>query len=299
MPVISDTRMTVVMPVGPKCRPSFIDDTLASIEYYAQPGWRLVLVDDSGRPGLCRSLGRSNDATIVEARAEGVQGGLYVNLSDGFLAALQQPFDILLRIDTDGLVIGSGFEDVAADHFRAHPLVGCLGRHRCNYDGTPYDPSWQRAKILEHLTVQWLNTPATSAVLSRLVVRAWLCGYQLGECVLGGVCIYSRPAIEKLRGRGLLGDPRLGKAKLEEDHIFGLALRACGMRLSDFGSASDTLPIGAHLPGLAASPADLIEANKALIHSIRSWNEMDETAVRAHFARHRGESVRVRRKGPG
>ncbi len=88
MPVISDTRMTVVMPVGPKCRPSFIDDTLASIEYYAQPGWRLVLVDDSGRPGLCRSLGRSNDATIVEARAEGVQGGLYLNLSDGFLAAL-------------------------------------------------------------------------------------------------------------------------------------------------------------------------------------------------------------------
>jgi O-methyltransferase len=284
-------RMTVVMPVGPKCNPRFIDDTLASIEYYAQPGWRLILLDDSRRTGLCRSLRGSADATIIQARAGGVRGGLYLNLSDGFLSALEQPFDILLRIDTDGLVIGGGFEEASASFFRTHPLVGCLGRHDRNYDGTPYDRSWGREQIRRHLTVGWRRTPATSAMLARLVVRATLHGYRPGECVLGGVCIYSRSAIEKLRDHDLLADSRLGRASLEEDHLFGLALRACGMRLSDFGSASDTLPIGGQHSGLGASPSALVEAKKALIHSTRFWNQMDETSIRADFARRRSEEA--------
>jgi hypothetical protein len=77
----------------------------------------------------------------------------------------------------------------------------------------------------------------------------------------------------------------LGKSKLEEDHLFGLALRACGMELADFGSFDDELPIGCHLRRLAASPEDLVKAKKALIHSTRLWEDMDEAAIRAYFGR--------------
>jgi hypothetical protein len=278
--------MTVVMPVGPSCDPTFIDDTLASIEYYAEPGWRLILVDDSRRKGLCRSLGRSN-ATIVPAQSEGVLGGLYLNLSDGFLAALDQPFDLLLRIDTDALVIGSGFEDSAVTFFQTHPSVGCLGPHTQDYDGTPDDHSWARNQILRHLTVRWGRTPATSAVLAWIILRAWLHGYRFGELVDGGVCIYSRLAIENLHNHGLLGNPMLGRVNLTEDYLFSLALRACGMNLANFGSASDVLPIGSQWRGLAASPEDLIRAKKCLIHSTRFWNNMDEASIRADFGRRR------------
>jgi hypothetical protein len=283
---MNEVRMTVVIPVGPFCDPSFVDDTLASLAHYAQPGWHLILVDDS-RKNLCRSLSQATTATVIPAPAEGADGGLYMNLSAGFASALEQPFDILLRMDTDALVINSGFEDVADHFFRANPSVGCLGNHSHDYDGTPCNRAGPIDGILRHLTTRWRRTPATSAAITRLVVRAFLHGYRLGESVLGGVCIYSRSAIEKLQENRLLGDPRLGRCQVQEDHLFGLALRACGMRLSDFGSGSDTLPIGIRWHGLPASPEDLVHARKALIHSTRFWQDLDETAVRAEFARRR------------
>ena len=276
--------MAVVMPVGPNLDPEFVDDTLASVEHYARPGYRLILIDDSGTD-LCHSLRRSKDVTILIAGISGMRGALYLNVSAGFRAALEQPFDILLKLDTDALVIGSGFEAAAADFFRAHPRVATLGAHNRDYDGTPANKSWERNQILRHMTIRWRNTPKTSALIGWLIVRAWRHGYYLGESVDGGVCIYSRAVIEALGKNKLLGDPRLGKSKLEEDHLFGLALRACGMELADFGSFDDELPIGCHLRRLAASPEDLVKAKKALIHSTRLWEDMDEAAIRAYFGR--------------
>jgi hypothetical protein len=284
--------MTVVIAVGPKADARFTGDTIDSIDHYARRPWRLVLVDDSARPGFCQSLRHPRETTIVPARTRGVngggrEGGLYLNLSEGFLVALQRPFDILLKMDTDALVIGSGFEDIAADFFRVHPSVGCLGPHKWDYDGTPDDHAWVRQELLRYLTIRWGKTPITSAVLTRLVVLAWRHGYDLGESVDGGVCVYSRLAIETLHARGLLGHQRLARVSLPEDYLFGLALRACGMDLSDFGSESDRLPIGSKWQGLAASPQDLIEANKALIHSTRFWQDMDEIGIRSYFAARR------------
>ena len=278
-------RMTAVIPVGPTCDLDFVDDTLASIERYAQPGYRLIISDDSGRD-LRPSLQRAKDATIVPARATGIYS-LYTNLSASFLAALDEPFDILLRLDTDALVIGGGFEALAADFFDAHPTVGTLGPHSRDYDGTPVDTSWARLRIFRQMTAYWLKQPRTSALTGRLILRARHHGYYLGELVLGGVCIYSRAAVETLREHSLLGDPRLGKSKLHEDHLFGLALRSCGMELADFGAFDDQLPIGSHLTSLPASPGDLLAAKKALIHSTKRWQEMDQAGIREYFARQR------------
>jgi hypothetical protein len=283
----STARMSVVVPVGPTCDPAFIDDTLASIEFYCQPGYRLILADDSGRD-LRPLLRRASEATIVPARAQGLFG-LYTNLSTCFLTALDEPFDILLRLDTDALVIGSGFEALAADFFRAHPSVGILGAHDWDYDGTPADKSRERLKIFWQLTAGWLLQPGTSALIARLILRARHHGYYLGESVDGGVCIYSRAAVETLRDNSLLGERRLAesKAKLHEDHLFGLALRSCGMELADFGAFDDELPIGCHLGSLAAAPRDLLAAKKALVHSTKRWDSMDERAIRDCFARER------------
>jgi hypothetical protein len=147
-----------------------------SIEHYARPGYRLILIDDSGTD-LCHSLRRSKDATILIAGISGMRGALYLNVSAGFRAALEQPFDILLKLDTDALVIGSGFEAAAADFFRAHPRVATLGAHNRDYDGTPANKSWERNQILRHMTIRWRNTPKTSAFIGWLIVRAWRHGY--------------------------------------------------------------------------------------------------------------------------
>jgi hypothetical protein len=190
-------------------------------------------------------------------------------------------------MDTDALVIGGGFEDAAMDFFRSHPRAGCLGPYKWDYDGTPDDHVWARKELLRQITTGWCRKPITAAAVTRLVALALLHGYELGEMVDGGVCIYSRSAIETLYANRLLGHSRLARTRLTEDFQFGLALRASGMELSDFGSESDTLPIGSRWQGLAASPEDLIKAKKCLIHSTRFWQDIDETAIRSYFAKRR------------
>jgi len=101
---------------------------------------------------------------------------------------------------------------------------------------------------------------------------------------MGGVAVYSHLAIAALGDSGLLPSLALAGTSLEEDHIFALALRSIGFALADFGTEHDDLPFGVKHVGLPAHPDMLLAKGKALIHSTKRYEDLDERQIRAIFA---------------
>ena len=275
------TKVVAVIPVGPNCLPEFVADTLESIRAFTPEGTRVILVEDS-RKG---TAGRIADAlcVVVEAVAHGTLGALYLNLCEGFRAALSESFDVLLRIDTDALVAGE-FAEVVHDYFAKHPEIGSLGSYRMAWNNQPRSSSWAARRLLRSMTLYAPIRPRTAVVAASTTAQAMRNGYTLGECIMGGVAVYSQRAVAALGEADLLPRRELARTDLQEDQIFGLALRSIGFGLADFGTERDGLPFGVKHVGLPAHPDVLLAKGKALIHSTKRYEDLDEGQVRAIFA---------------
>lgn len=282
-----------VIPVGPKCRLDFVADTIESVRFFA-PKARIVVVDDTGS-GRGAELERRFQVTVVTAPAHGLFGSLYLNLSAGFIEALDQPFKILVRLDTDALIAGDDFEQKAIDSFQADQHLGSLGSFRIGYDRIGVrDRTWAKQRILVFLTLRSWGRPRAAVMVVRLLARARKNGYRFGESIMGGAAIYRYEAIVAMKDAGLLGRTELAATRLQEDHIFGLCLLYLGYELGEFGDRYDDLPMGVHWRGLPASPQELMDRGKSVIHSTKSFESMDEEAIRKVFrsARRPGADAR-------
>jgi hypothetical protein len=271
-----------VIPVGPVCRPEFVADTIESVRHYA-PSARVILVDDSRR-GLGVELGERYQVTVLEARAHGVFGNLYLNLSDGLREALVQPFRILVRLDTDALVTGSDFEAKAIKLFDADHQLGSLGSYKLGFDGVGVRSTrWAKQRIITYFAVRAWARPRAALVVVGLLLRAYKNGYHLGDSVQGGAAVYRYEAVVALNECGLLGRSELAGIGLHEDYIFGLCLFSIGYRLGEFGNKFDDLPMGVDWRVLPAAPSELMELGKSIIHSTKGFEAMDEQAIRSEF----------------
>jgi hypothetical protein len=276
-------RVAVVMPVGPSIEESFLRDTIESIQEFV-PDRRLIVLDDSRTSTLAQSL--PDDATVIVAGKEyqGWQGELYRSLSLGFREALSEPFDVLLRMDTDAVLLGGTFADRAGRLFASHPRLGALGAYRTDYDGRSRGYSAPAYRLRLMLTTEARSDPSRTVRVGTLLARAYARrGYRRGQFVLGGATLYSPAVIRALDRAGLLDDPRLGRTRMGEDHIFGLCMSALGFEMRDYGTAADDLPFGATWKGLPASPEELLERGKEIVHSTKSHEGQDESAVREVF----------------
>jgi hypothetical protein len=277
-----------VIPVGPNCQPEFVSDTIESIRYFA-PSARIILVDDSRR-GLGSELGERYELTVVEARARGVFGGLYLNLSDGFREALTRPFRILVRLDTDALIAGSDFELKAIELFNLDSQLGSLGSFRIGYDRIGVrNADWAKRRILLYLSLRIWTNPREAQKFAGLLLRAHRHGYTLGDSIQGGAAVYRYEAVLTLEKSDLLGRVELSKTGLQEDYIFGLCLYSIGYHLGEFGNRFDDLPMGVNWRSLPAAPQELLELGKSIIHSTKIFEGMDERAIRSEFRSARQE----------
>ncbi len=289
--IVPVASVTVVIPVGPSHGREFVRDTIDSARE-SLPDCRLILIDDSGDDTI-RHLAPA-DATIIAAPAgyEGLEGQLYRRLSLAFREALRTPFDLLLRLDTDALILGNTFVPRATHIFAENPRIGALGCYRTNYDGTPRTYTWPALRIRRMVTVEALRDPMRALRVGRLLLRAYHDGdYIRGESVQGGAMIYSPAAIRSFAQTGLLDDRRLARSRMQEDHIFGLCLRGLGYRMLDFGSANDDLPFAITWRGLPSPPEQLIAAGKEIVHSTKSFGDCEEREIRSVFL----EARRTRR----
>jgi hypothetical protein len=284
----SDDRLHVggesvfVVPVGPYCRLDFVADTIDSIRFFA-PKARIIVIDDSRR-GLGFELGERYELTVLMARAHGTHGELYVNLSDGFREALTQPFRILVRLDTDGLITGSDFEAKAIECFDSDAHLGSLGSFRIGYNRSGIrNHRWAKQRFLIYFGFRSWMRPRYAIANARVLLRAHRRGYKLGDSIMGGAAIYRFESIVALNENDLLGRADLASIGLQEDYLFGLCLMSIGYQLGEFGNKFDELPMGVDWRSLPASPGELMRLGKSIVHSTKRFEDMDEDAIRKEF----------------
>jgi hypothetical protein len=276
------TETVFVIPVGPNCRPVFVFDTVESIRFFA-PEARIIVVDDTGSD-LGSELAERYYVSVVKAKARGLFGNLYLNLSSGFREALSEPFRILVRLDTDALIAGDDFERKALESFDADRHLGSLGSFRLGYNRMGVrDKSWAKRRILIFFALRSWKSPRATLIITKLLVRARRNGYQLGESIMGGAVVYRREAIAAMDEAGLLGRKELTATRLQEDQLFGLCLLSLGYQLGEFGNRYDDLPMGVQWQGLPASPEELMQRGKSIIHSTKGFESMDEESIRKEF----------------
>ncbi len=139
----------VVVPVGPKCRIEFIEDTICSFIHHTQSSYKIVLADDSQKGTGLKVKQLFPDVDVVTMRRPmGKLCGLYITLSLTFRHVLAHyRFDALLRLDTDALIIGKAPEREAIQLFRQDAQTGMAGQYPLDYDGNPWDISWPQKQI--------------------------------------------------------------------------------------------------------------------------------------------------------
>ena len=259
----------------------FVEDSLESVRHFV-PDARFIVLDDSGR-ATGAAAARNFEATVIDTPLRGKKGALYLTLSDGFLAALEEPFDLLLRMDTDALVAGSRFVAAAHRLFSTNPNIGLAGMYRNQYDSSPCDWSPARfATIRAFKPRRWVRNPSRSAFWVSLALRSRLRGYPLGANVFGGICVYSRHGLEGLRDEKLLGLTTLSRLSMMEDHLYSLLITAVGFDLADLVDGEESL-MGTRWLDLPATPTQLLADRRELIHSVRKWEGMSEQEIRAVF----------------
>lgn len=275
-------RVAVVMPVGPD---EDVEDTLESIRAFIDPSRAIVLVDDTGAKELGARAEARPDVHVLPAPlgAEGNRGGLWIKIAAGYsYACARFQFDLILRMDTDALILGPGIEDAAQFRFRQDPGIGLLGSFRIGPDGGARGFAPAAAILRREAGPLGLRHPALRSRLRRLIREAEQHGYAPGEHALGGAFIHSSKAVRALASRGFLGLPEMAGSGLGEDHIFALLTMAAGYGIGDFGRPGD--PLALRWRGLPDDPEALLAGSALVTHSVRSFGDLDEPEIRARFA---------------
>jgi hypothetical protein len=278
-------RIGVVLPVGPNDAEAALD-TLASALHYLDESRIIVVVDDSGRhaefAGRVRQLAPEIVVRPAPPRAPGGFGGLWVKIASGYQWLLEryQP-DVILRLDTDALIIGPGLEERAVREFAENPQTGLLGAYRIDPTGQPRDWSWAARRLNIETGPRGLRHPRRWRQLRLFTTLAGQHGYVDGEHVLGGGYIHSREAADDMFGRGWFSQTSFSTSKLGEDHLMGLLTVAAGYRIADFSRPDD--PMAVKWRGLPCHPDELLANKKLVTHSVRSWGTLGEPEIRAIF----------------
>lgn len=278
-------RIGVVLPVGPNDSEAALD-TLASALYYLDRSRIIVVIDDtSGSPGFRERVEKLSPDIVVllsPPRCPGALGGLWVKIATGYRWLLQRyETDIILRLDVDALIIGSGIEECATQEFGQDPKVGLLGSYRIGPDGGTRDWSWPAGRLRFETGLPGLRYPSRWLRLREFLALARQHDYTDGEHPLGGSYIHSFRAADDIYARGWFDQPYFATSKLGEDHIMGLLAVAAGYRIGDFGRPDD--PMALKWRGLPAHPDELLANKKLVTHSVRSWENMTEDEIRGIF----------------
>jgi glycosyltransferase involved in cell wall biosynthesis len=265
-------------------------DTLASIDRHVRESHHVIAVDDSTRDHLDDTLrGLRPDLTVLRNdRPHGGRSGLYVTLANACRVALDRlSFRVLLKMDTDALMVGSGLVTQAIRAFEENPEAGLLGSYHVRADGERREwTKWKMAFWYESnpLRALWGRTPLWRDPI-RLARRR---PYDLGENVLGGAYLLRRECLEAMRRAGLLEyrfEAVLRESRMGEDVIMSLMCKAAGYDLMDFGTPEHSMALA--LADLPLSKEEILRRGKTIVHSIKRGRDGEsQEELRAFFRAH-------------
>lgn len=278
-------RLVVLIPAGP-----FDDilDTVDSVLTYVGASTVVVVIDDTGRPGVASTLAAADPRVVVlpAGGSTDTRGALFVQLAEAYRYILEHyQFAALLRLDADALVIGPEPEAEAIEIFRGNPAIGMLGSHRLDCNGNPRRFRDAERYLRREAGLLGLVRPHRRALLRSIIALAVDNGYEAGEHCLGAAYLHSFACVEELCRREWFGSEILMQSMIPEDHLFGVVTLAAGFQLGDY--ATGDFPLGLQWRGLPASPGELRQRKKKIIHSVRFWQDLGENDIRSEFARER------------
>ncbi len=230
--------VVIVIGVGPNSSPAFIIDSMDSYVFHTKSTYLFILADDSHQ-GLGKKVQNKHPDAIVLLTDIPMGGwaGLYVNLARSFAYALDHyEFEILLKPDTDALIIGLTPEAEAIKLFDSDKIVGIAGQYPNDYYRKPWDLSWPRDRVYNGTqTWKFVGRPLSNLELTPLARKARANGYRNRENVFGGAYFMGIRYLQAIYNAGHLPNNRLRKLNMGEDHIFGLLTKAIGFT---YGSLS-------------------------------------------------------------
>lgn len=298
-----DDRMSsgyaVIVPVGPgDAELRRYRDLIDSLRTY-EPGARLCLAID-GSDDL-RNLNLSGDwpgcrFTTLHGLFQGRGEALLGRLSAAMLVALRMvyesgPFDFLVRLDTDALVV-ERFGDAVRAFIEQHPeagMVGTLGC-TCRRDAWYYGcEKTSTSDVVRQLDAAAPANPAFDRIraYARVAVEN---GYRGKEYCQGGAYVLPFRTVTRMSDIGCFDSPEDWlEMAVPEDVMIGMYARTVGLRCLDFSERGQ--PFGNHHRGLAYSPRELVRRGHALIHSTKGDEEYSESAIRRYFRTRRRNRV--------
>jgi len=274
----------IVIPVGPNSSVEFIADTIRSYIHNTRSSYKIIIADDSHQ-GIGNEVKKIFPDTeiLLTLKPMGGWAGLYINLCHAFRHAVRHyHFGVLLKLDTDALVIGPEPEKDALKYFSKHPQTGIIGQYPNDYFGNPWDIGWPRRRITNGIkTWKFIRRPIANLALIKLHRTAVKNGYKTGESVFGGAYFMSEAFLTAMLAAGQLPNYTLRTLNLGEDHLFGLLAHVIGYKLGSFSGKGQ--PFGCAWKGLPVSPEQLVNDEKKIIHSTRHWKDMNEQDIRTWF----------------
>ncbi|MFH1404216.1 MAG: hypothetical protein ABIH11_08115 [Candidatus Altiarchaeota archaeon] len=281
-------KLIVVIPVGPGERMENVLDTVESVAHYMTEDRRILILDDSGRgAGKGVKAGFPDVEVLEQPGGQGAEGGLYMSISNALKHAYENyDFRVVLKLDSDGLVIGGGAEDEAVEYFERNRDVGVIGSYRVSCTGEKRDfIGVKKAFVREMRLWRMLISPGRCSAYRKIVPEIMGKGYELGEHCQGGAYFMSQDCVKRLVESGLLGKKEFNSDRIPEDSIIAMLVWKVGLRLGDF--ATGDLPMGIAWSGLPCSPEELLSRGKKITHSVRSWGSMSEGEIRGFFSERR------------
>lgn len=278
-------KIVVVVPVGPS---TDAVDTIESILFYMDSA-HILAIDDSKKESARRYLDSVDPErlTVLDSKSKGgFTGGLWTSMARTYKYAFEHfEFKVLLKMDTDALIIAAGSEDEATKAFEQNPTIGMLGSYKVDCNGDPRDFKPAVDGVMKEYSPRGLVDMKRYMLVRKWVKLAEQHGYHIGDHILGGACFISHACIKAMAEGGFLDTTALVSSAMPEDFIWSLLTVTCGYELGDF--ATGDLPMGVRWRGLPDSPENLLKRNKKIIHSIRFWKDMNEESIRTFFAEQR------------
>lgn len=281
----------VIVPIGPgETEVRRFQELMESLWTY-EPKAHLCVAIDSSEETRSLPLSRSWRGcrfVILHAPFRDQGEPLFGRLSAGILLALRTvheagPFEFVVRLDTDALVIGP-FRDAVRSFMELHAQAGMLGTLGCTCRReAPYYRCESTA--ISDVIVALDAAQAGSPLVVRIREHARLAvenGYAGKEYCQGGAYVLPFQTLVRMSCAGCLDFPEDWLLlAVPEDVMIGMYARTVGLRSLDFSLPGQ--PFGNHFRGLAYSPREMVRRGHSLIHSTKGDVEHSEWHIRRYF----------------
>lgn len=253
----------VVIPCGPG-NPDGTADTVASVLRHVPRSRRVVLTDDATADGTAEALAAVVDDTCTILRNETPSGlhMLHRSLGRAYRWSIDNcDFDLLLRIDTDALVLGPGVFEAAREHHRRHPSHGCFGRFDTEPDGSPRSFAGHVAHLARH------ERRVGRTFYDPLLRAARANGWVEGANVFGAACLFTHECVVAMCRIGAFDIPDHSRYQhITEDLYFSIAVAAAGFELGHFAAPDG--PLALAWRDLPFEPEEILRRGDLIVHSV-------------------------------